>query len=145
GVGVAVGQQPGQAATPRHAVAAGVVNDDQVHAAALGKLGRDAGAGPGADNRPPFGHLAAQTVKCFVSSNKWHRYTSRCSTFKNANNCSATASANSGSLTLLSNSWMMLSALACALMASNSASSASGHQNSLPGASSIETPFRGRK
>ena len=50
-VGVAVGQQAGEAAAPGHPVAAGVVDDDQVDAAALGELGRDAGAGAGADDR----------------------------------------------------------------------------------------------
>ena len=50
-VGVAVGHQAGEAAAAGHPEAAGVVDDDQVDAAALGELGRDAGAGAGADDR----------------------------------------------------------------------------------------------
>ena len=50
-VGVAVGHQPGQRAAAGHAEAAGVVDDDQVDAAGLGALGREAGAGAGADDR----------------------------------------------------------------------------------------------
>ena len=42
GVGVAVGQEAGEAAAAGHAEAAGVVDDDQVDAAALGELRRDA-------------------------------------------------------------------------------------------------------
>ena len=50
-VGVAVGQQPGERAAAGHAVAAGVVDDDQVDAAGLGALGREARARAGADDR----------------------------------------------------------------------------------------------
>ncbi len=51
-VGVAVGHQPRERAAARHAVAAGVVDDDQVDAAGLGALGREAGARACADHRP---------------------------------------------------------------------------------------------
>ena len=44
-------EEPGQRAAPRHPVATGVVDDDEVAAAGLGALGRQAGAGPGADDR----------------------------------------------------------------------------------------------
>ena len=42
----------GQRAAAGHAVAAGVVDDHEVGAAGLGHLGRDAGAGAAADDRP---------------------------------------------------------------------------------------------
>ena len=50
-VGVAVGQQAGERAAPGHAVAARVVDHDQVDAAGLLALGRQAGAGAAADDR----------------------------------------------------------------------------------------------
>ena len=50
-VGVAVGQQAGERAAAGHAVAAGVVDDDEVDAAGLLALGREAGAGAAADDR----------------------------------------------------------------------------------------------
>ena len=59
-VGVAVGQQPGQGAAPGHAIAPGVVDDDEVNAAGLDELGGDAGAGAGADDGPARGDLGAQ-------------------------------------------------------------------------------------
>ena len=49
-VGVAVGEQAGERAAPGHAVAARVVDDDQVDAAGLLALGRQAGAGAAADD-----------------------------------------------------------------------------------------------
>ena len=52
-IGVAVGHHPRQRAAPGHAVAARVVDDDQVGAAGLGALGREARAGAGSDDRPP--------------------------------------------------------------------------------------------
>ena len=62
-VGVAVGQEPRQAAAARHPEASGVVDDDEVDAAALGELGRDAGAGPGADDRLPRRDPPAQAAR----------------------------------------------------------------------------------
>src|ERR1019366_2060214 len=49
-VGVAVGHQAGQRTAPRHPVAPGVVDDDEVGAARLGHLGRDSGARTAADD-----------------------------------------------------------------------------------------------
>ena len=49
-VGVAVGHQPGERAAPGHAVAAGVVDDDEVDAAGLLALRREPGAGAAADD-----------------------------------------------------------------------------------------------
>ena len=50
-VGVAVGEQARRRAAPGHAVAAGIVDDDQVDAAGLLALRREAGAGAAADDR----------------------------------------------------------------------------------------------
>ena len=50
-VGVAVGQQAGQRAAPGHAVAAGIVDHDQVDAARLLAAGGQAGTGAAADDR----------------------------------------------------------------------------------------------
>ena len=51
-VGVAVRHHAGERTATRHAETARVVDDDQIGAARLGKLGRDAGAGAAADDRP---------------------------------------------------------------------------------------------
>jgi hypothetical protein len=57
-VGVAVGQQTGQGAPPRHPVAAGVVDHDEVDATGLLPLGRQPGAGASAyDRLPPGRHV----------------------------------------------------------------------------------------
>src|SRR5690606_13796496 len=58
---VAVREQSGQAPPPRHAVAAGVVNDEQVDAAPLRGLGGDAGAGSPADDGAPFRDLLPES------------------------------------------------------------------------------------
>ena len=50
-VGVAIGEQPRRRAAAGHAVAAGIVDDDQVDAAGLLGLGGQAGAGAAADDR----------------------------------------------------------------------------------------------
>ncbi len=62
-VGVAVGEQAGERAAPGHAVAARVVDDDQVDAAGLLALGRQAGAGAAADDRPARGDLGAEALR----------------------------------------------------------------------------------
>jgi hypothetical protein len=59
-VGVAVGHHPGQRAAPRHPVAPGVVDDDEVRAAGFRALGRQAGPRAGADDRAALGDLLAQ-------------------------------------------------------------------------------------
>ncbi len=50
-VGVAIGHQAGERAAPGHAVAAGVVDDDQVDAAGFLAFGGKPGAGAAADDR----------------------------------------------------------------------------------------------
>ena len=59
-VGVAVGQQAGERAAPGHAIAARVVDHDEVDAAGLLALGGQAGAGAAADDRLAAAHHAAQ-------------------------------------------------------------------------------------
>ena len=94
-VGVAVGHQPGQRAAAGHPVAAGVVDDDQVDAAGLGELRREAGAGARADDRPAGVDLRAQARERLsplrsASISSWSRF--------------AIASAKAGSLTSASSS-----------------------------------------
>ena len=50
-IGVAIGHQAGERAAPGHAVAAGIVDDDEVDAAGLLALRRQPGAGAAADDR----------------------------------------------------------------------------------------------
>ena len=65
-VGVAVGQEAGERAAAGHAVAAGIVDHDQVDAAGLLAAGREAGAGAAADDRlaalPPWPGSAAMQL-----------------------------------------------------------------------------------
>ena len=89
-VRVAERHQAGQRPAPAHAVAAAVVDDDQVGAACLGELGRQARAGAGADDRHAGGDLRAQTRECLVAGHDAPRISS-CSR-------SAIAIANAGSL-----------------------------------------------
>ena len=55
--------RPGERAAPGHPVAAGVVDDDQVDAAGLGGLGRQAGSGARADDRLSRGDGGAQPCR----------------------------------------------------------------------------------
>ena len=66
-VGVAVGHHPRQRAAPGHPVAPRAVDDDQVGAALLRALGRQAGTGAGADDRPAFPHDRVQSPQAFRS------------------------------------------------------------------------------
>ncbi len=50
GVGIAIGHEAAGRAVAAHAEPAGVVNDDEIGAAFLDELRRDAGAGAGRDN-----------------------------------------------------------------------------------------------
>jgi hypothetical protein len=63
GVGVAVRQHAGQRSPAGHPESAGVVDDQQVDAAGLGGLGRDAGARAAADDRSARGNLGAESVE----------------------------------------------------------------------------------
>src|SRR5690606_36746986 len=62
-VGVAVGQQAGQAAVPRHAIAARVVDDDEVCPTGLGELRRDARARSRADDGAASFHFAVEAFQ----------------------------------------------------------------------------------
>ena len=67
-VGVAVGEQARGGAAPGHAVAAGIVDDDQVDAARLLALGRDAGAGAAADDRHAAAIMSRNLSRSFLRS-----------------------------------------------------------------------------
>ena len=57
-IGVAIGHQPGERAAAGHAVAAGIVDHDQVDAAGFLAFGGQPGAGAAADDRlAAFDHL----------------------------------------------------------------------------------------
>ena len=71
-VGVAVGEQAGERAAPGHAVAARVVDDDQVDAAGLLALGRQAGAGAAADDGLAGGDLGAEAVEQGLAGDAGH-------------------------------------------------------------------------
>ena len=51
GIGVAVGEQAGERAAARHAITAGIIDDDKVDAARLLAFRREADARAAADNR----------------------------------------------------------------------------------------------
>jgi len=72
GVGVSVGEDSGHAAAPCHAVAARVVDDNQVHAALLDELGRDSRARSGSQQGAARLYLRAQPPQRFIARNKWH-------------------------------------------------------------------------
>ena len=65
-VGVAVGHHAGERTAPGHAVAPGVVDDDDVGASRLSALRGKPGAGPRADYRSAFGYLRPQPPQAFV-------------------------------------------------------------------------------
>jgi len=67
GVGVTVGQQPGEGAAARHAEATRVVDDEQVDAAGFSRFGGDAGSGAATDDGLARGHLGAEAVEDFLT------------------------------------------------------------------------------
>ena len=66
-VGVAIGEQARRRAAPGHAVAAGIVDDDEVDAAGFLAFGREAGAGAAADDRLAACHHVAEFFEDFVA------------------------------------------------------------------------------
>ena len=68
GIGVAVGEQPGQGTATGHAEASRVVDDEQVDAAGLGGLRRDTGTGASPDDRPALGDLTAETFQDLLTT-----------------------------------------------------------------------------
>ncbi len=77
-VGVAVGQQPGQRTAARHPVATRVVDHDQVDAAGLLALGRQAGAGAATDDELASGDLGAKPVQQDLAFDAGHGADSSC-------------------------------------------------------------------
>ena len=69
-VRVAVGHEPGQRPAPRHPVAAGVVDDDQIRAAGLGALGRQAGPRARTDDHAARIERRAQLGPCLLAGHR---------------------------------------------------------------------------
>ena len=63
GVGVAIGHHAGERAAPGHAIAAGIVDDDQVDAAGFLAFGGKASAGAAANDRFAFGGHGAKLLQ----------------------------------------------------------------------------------
>ena len=71
-VGVAEGEEAGGGAAAGHAVAAGVVDDDEVDAAGLLALGREAGAGAAADDGLARGDEGLEALEDLGAGNGGH-------------------------------------------------------------------------
>src|SRR5215208_466357 len=136
-VRVAVREQPGERPAPAHSVAAGVVDDDQVGAAGLGQLRREAGARARADDRRPRLDLSAQPRERLVPRHRvapsWIAACRR----------SAIAVANAGSLMSVSTSCTSTASPSVSCNPASSAASASVSWNGWPSTAIIETPFSG--
>ena len=64
--------KPGQRTASSHAVAARVVDDDEIDAAGLFAFGRQAGAGASADDGLAAGDHAAKLVENRLAGDAWH-------------------------------------------------------------------------
>ena len=73
-VGVAIGEQARERAAAGHAVAAGIVDDDEIDAAGLLALGRKAGAGAAADDRLALRDHRAEFFEDRLSLDARHGY-----------------------------------------------------------------------
>ena len=71
-VGVAVGHQSGERAAARHAIAAGIVDHDEVEPARLLALGGEPGPGPAADDRLAARDHGAEALQNGRASDSWH-------------------------------------------------------------------------
>src|SRR6185436_14245305 len=139
-VGVAVGQQAGERATPGHAIAARVVDDDEVDAAGLLAFGGQAGAGAAADDRLAAAHLLAQRRQDVFARNSGHGVLISLKV-------ATSASANAWSLTWCGSfsSFRFVPARKFDAMTSTRARSAAGSQNGPPGRSRPEKPPSGTR
>ena len=100
-VGIAVGEQAGERAAARHAVAAGIVDDDEVDAARLLAFGGEAGAGAAADDRLAARDHGAEPGENVLACNARHRSSQAASdSGAISRNWATSASANGGSLML---------------------------------------------
>ena len=88
GVGVPIRHQARQRTPAGHAVAPGVVDDDQIGAAGLRKLCRDSRSGAAADNRPAGADLPLQPCDNFFSRNR-HMQSSFAAAYRNRSTISA--------------------------------------------------------
>src|SRR5882757_1138670 len=140
GVGVAVGHESREGAAACHPVAAGVVDDDEVGAAALGALGRQAGPGAGTDHRAALLDLRAQSREDFLAG---HELFLLLDDWMLLCSVSAISTANRGSLmVVLRRSTVTCSATAWS-NAVNRAWSATASWNGSPSRSMAETPSSG--
>src|SRR5262245_1158041 len=139
-VGVAVGEQPRERAAPRHAIAARIVDHDEVDAARLLALGGQPGAGAAADDRLAAAHHAVEPGQDVLAANSGH-------VVRISLNASTTASANAGSLMWLGtlSSRRFVPARKFEAMASNNAVLEAGAQNGPPGWSRPDSPPSGMR
>src|SRR5581483_2245677 len=151
GVGIAVSHEAGERAASGHAIAAGIVDDDKVHAAVLFAFGRQPRAGAAADDRLAAGDHVVKSFQELSAFEPGHGYLVALRRAparpSRARKALTIVAANSGSLMLclVRMSWRLLVWRTVRSSAPNSAASASGSQNGWPGASSAETPPSGRK
>src|SRR4030095_915521 len=148
-IGIAVSQQSRKGAPPCHAIAARIVDHDQVEAAGLLTLCRQAVSCATADDGLALARHALKFRSQLLSREAWHQCSSKLTGHQFAifKNSSTAAWANCGSfmwegkrIAFRRFVWRRF-----AVSASNSAASAAGSQNARPGASSAETPPRGNR
>src|SRR5690606_13568341 len=143
-VGIAVGHEARQRSAARHAVAPGIVDDDQVDAARLLRLGGKTRARAAADDRHAVRDLAVKAGEDFGTVGPAH---ASLSWFSIIRKFSTSAAAKAGSLMWRSSSrsCRLSAASQPVRIASKSARSASGSSNGWPGASMADTPLSGRR
>src|SRR5882724_3234092 len=149
-VGIAVGHEAGERAAAGHAVAAGVVDDDEVDAAGLLALGGEARARPAPDDGLAAADHAAEALEDVRTRDARHGYLAPAAATGSREispNAATRASTNSGSFTLCGSRtiWRLDVARTPEVMASKSVLSAAGSQKGLPGASMRETPPSGMR
>jgi hypothetical protein len=71
-IGIAIRHQAGQRAATGHPIPPGIVDDDQVNAAGLFALGRDAGPRPATDDDAAAGDLLTKPSQDFTACLSGH-------------------------------------------------------------------------
>ena len=142
---------PASEPRPGHAVAAGIVDDDEIDAAGLLAFGGEPGAGAAADDRLAARRMARNRSRRSARANARHRLPRARRRRRRGRSAHGTRRRRRprtrGSLM-----WRR-TRMSCRLAGlphglfqrTNSAASASGSRNGWPGASSAETPPSGRK
>ena len=148
-VGVAVGHQPGERAAARHAVAAGIVDDDEVDAAGLLALGRQPRAGAAADDRLAARHHGAESVHQGCAFERAWLTSPPCARSRapamHCAECVEHGGDERGIVDVRRHAHDCRVAVCRTVCSSarNSAASAAGSWNGWPGASSADTPPSG--